>query len=381
MPDPTPTDPPAPGGATPPPPDDSTVIVPSPAAGAGTPPGGSAGTAPPPPGGPPPLQPPPGSSGGRRIMGMGPGALAALAVSVVVIIGAVVAVLIAQPWSSSSEEERADDPPVTTEASGYAEQVAEPLDRLTSSAISIGTTLASTTRPEDLSALGQNAERQRDVVEQARRTLAEVPVDSADQEAQAALLAAAALQRRYLVTLSRSVDLPPEQGLRLLPQVRTQAQAADERYAAFFALVPQAPDAITATDLDDTAGLQAALEAERDAQAAPEPEPEPVPDPEPVPGTFTGQSFSSPTGNLRCGYYGTSIRCSSANDGFSVGLDETGDPYNSEGAVEAGGTVVPYGQTWSSGVFLCDSAFDGITCRSTTSGHGFFLNRDSFDSF
>lgn len=351
---------------------DATVIVP--AQGAASPPPG-------PPPGPPPVEPsfvePPGRDP-DRILGLPVAGFIALCVGGAVLLIGVIALAILQPWSgddSSSPDARAQG------QAAYVAQIEGPLGRLTDSAVATGTSLARVSRPADLERLARNADRQIDVVERARRTLSDMSVDPQDRSAQQALLAASATQRRYLVTLQRAAELPPTQGLALVGRVRTQAAALDNRYAKFFALVPQAPDAITGTDLDDTAGLRTALREKRareQAAATPGPATRTPSAPAPTPSVYSGSGFSSPTGNLRCFNYGTTLRCSSANDGFSVSLDEYGSPYSTSGSVEGGGQVVPYGSDWASGVFRCDSEFDGITCRSVSSGRGFFLNRDTY---
>jgi hypothetical protein len=40
--------------------------------------------------------------------------------------------------------------------------------------------------------------------------------------------------------------------------------------------------------------------------------------------------------------------------------------------------VLNYGQTWKYGGFKCKSKTTGLTCTSITSGHGFFLSRQSW---
>jgi hypothetical protein len=148
------------------------------------------------------------------------------------------------------------------------------------------------------------------------------------------------------------------------------------------------PDAITGSDLDDVAGLRTALTTakERADELAAQEEEEPAtttqtPSPTPGPGVYSGTAFSSPTGNLRCSSSGTTLRCSSANDGFSAILPEFGPPTTGGGAIESGGQTVPYGADWVSGPFRCDSETGGITCRSVSSGRGFFLSRDTYTPF
>jgi hypothetical protein len=41
--------------------------------------------------------------------------------------------------------------------------------------------------------------------------------------------------------------------------------------------------------------------------------------------------------------------------------------------------VLPYGKSWHRGAFTCTSAATGLTCRNS-SGHGFFLSRQSWHS-
>lgn len=98
------------------------------------------------------------------------------------------------------------------------------------------------------------------------------------------------------------------------------------------------------------------------------------------PQSYGGSSFQSPTGNLRCENRGSDLFCTSSNDGFGVFLPEYGSPVTGHAGIASGGVTVPYGSSWSSGAFTCDSAWDGITCRNR-SGNGFFLNRDTYRSF
>jgi hypothetical protein len=43
--------------------------------------------------------------------------------------------------------------------------------------------------------------------------------------------------------------------------------------------------------------------------------------------------------------------------------------------------VLRYGTSWSGGGLRCDSAVSGLTCRSSVSGHGFFLSRQHWRVF
>lgn len=271
-----------------------------------------------------------------------------------------------------------DSAPAADEGPAYIDQIRAPLDRLTASAVAIGKTLGRASEPDEIPAVKRAADRQLDVVEAARRNLAEIEVVGADRRAHAQLIRAAAEHRRYLVQLGRATSGEPSpESLAATNRARRTAAATVRAYRTFFTLVPQAPDAITGTDLADLAGLRAAIRQAVDA--AREPTPAPAPTAPVPPRVYSGPSFQSPTGNLRCQVSGSYLFCSSSNDGFGVTLPDFGTPYTGSG-IASGGVTVPYGSTWSNGVFSCDSAFNGITCRNG-SGNGFFLNRDTYNSF
>lgn len=266
---------------------------------------------------------------------------------------------------------------VSSEAEAYAAQIRQPLDQLTRSAVATGKGLARVSEAGEIPQLNRTVERQLDVVETARRSLAQIPVSETDQRAHRALITAAANQRRYLVALDRASSGEPTQAtLRLINQARRAGAQTVTSYRGFFALAPAAPDAITTTDLADTTGLRSATQT---AIADGEQPPPPSGSGTTRPGTLSSSSFQSPTGNLRCQLSGGTLFCSSSNDGFGVALPSIGVPSTGSG-VANGGQVVPYGSRWASGSFSCDSAFDGITCTNA-SGNGFFLNRDRYNPF
>ncbi|WP_217924918.1 hypothetical protein [Miltoncostaea oceani] len=280
---------------------------------------------------------------------------------------------------SGGDDEGNENLAAGASAETYATQINRPLDQLTKSAVATGKSLARVSEPGEIRQLNRTAERQLDVVETARGSLTRISVTEADQRAHRSLIAAAANQRRYLVALGRASSGEPTQAkLRQINQARRAGAATVASYRTFFQLAPGAPDAITTTDLADTAGLRSATQsAIADAEAPP-----------PSrsggsttrsPGPYNSPSFQSPTGNLRCQLSGGTLFCSSSNDGFGVALPSVGSPSTGSG-VASGGQVVPYGSRWQSGVFTCDSAFDGITCRNA-SGNGFFLNRDQYNPF
>lgn len=319
----------------------------------------------------------------RRIAGLP--AVLALVIAALVLAGAAV-VLVTLAGDDDEPEVRATGPVIDPQQA-YARSIRRPLQQLTASSVEMGKTLGRTSEPQDVRRVNRVAERQIDVIEAARRRLAGIPVAAGDRRAHGALLRAAANQRRYLVLLSRATSGPPREAqLRAVNRARAAGGVALGGYRTFFTLAPAAPDAITATDLADTSGLRAAIQQgllDAEEAAAPDPvpvTPAPAPAPPAVPRTYTGPSFQSPTGNLRCQLNGSSLFCSSSNDGFGVALPDFGTSFTTSGSIAAGGVSVPYGSSWSGGIFRCDSAFNGITCRNG-SGNGFFLNRDTFNPF
>lgn len=328
--------------------------------------------------------PPPGSGTGgqggsppeppdKRVAGLPRWAAVAGAAVVVVGIVAIVVVLALVVGGGGDSDEPAADQPTPAEA--YAASVQVSLDRLTASAEATSRALGRVSEPAEIAALNAAVERQLEVVESARRRLVALSVEASDRRAHQALLTAVEEQRAYLVQLSRASGDPSQAALTATNRARRAGADALQAYRAFFALVPEAADTITTADLTDTAGLEGAIEDAIEAEAAPTPTPAPAP----ATSTSTGPSFQSPTGNLRCQVNGPTLFCSSSNDGFGVALPDLGPPSTGSG-VASGGVTVPYGSSWSSGVFGCDSAAEGITCRNG-SGNGFFLNRDRYEPF
>jgi hypothetical protein len=259
--------------------------------------------------------------------------------------------------------------------------VSASLSQLNSSAVAIGTALAQTTEPEEIPVLRRAVERQIEVVEQARRRLSEIAVPDADRAAHERLIEATAAHRRYLVQLQRATaGEPGPANLAAIDRARQAGAETRRAYASFFALAPAAPDAITGTDLTDTAGLRSAIQraiAEREAQDEPaQTTTTVITEPDAPDGIYGGTTFQSPTGNLRCQDQGDQLFCSSSNDNFGVWLPQFGAPVTGNGTAPGGG-VLPYGAMWSSGAFTCASETSGITCRNQ-SGDGFFLSRDEY---
>ena len=114
------------------------------------------------------------------------------------------------------------------------------------------------------------------------------------------------------------------------------------------------------------------------------------------PPAATADGFQSPTGGIQCLYTvdgadgATLLRCYVANstaklpkrpascdfDWEDIGLGATGKAFTvcAGDTVEGNYPVVPYGKTWTRGVFTCSSAKSGVTCRNA-SKRGFRISR------
>jgi hypothetical protein len=213
-----------------------------------------------PPGPPPPAMPPTEHIGPlpppqpTRILGLPVWAAAAIAGALVV--GAVLAVVFLVLGGSDSSK------PAVSATSDYSSQVRAPLSLLTRSAVETGKALGRVSQPGDIAGLHKVASRQLDAVEKARTNVATIRVVPSARRAQAQLIRAAALQRRYLVQMGRATSGAPTQAsLSAVNRTRRAAGEAILAYRTFFKLVPDAPDAITGTDLADTSGLSQAVKA------------------------------------------------------------------------------------------------------------------------
>lgn len=327
-----------------------------------------------------------GSSTEKKIAGVPPWAVALGAA--VLLIG-VVALILAFTLGGDSDNQASGGSGANAASAEYLQgDVKGSLGQLTSSAVAIGKSLARTSEPRDIKALNRAASRQIELVEEARRRLSRVQVTEDYRKAHERLIAASAAQRRYLVQLMRASSGTVNQAsLRALDRARKAGADTQTAYRAFFGLVPEATDAITATDLTDTAGVKSAInktvkarqdaaQAARAAAAARSA----TPSAPAAPRSYSGGSFQSPTGNLRCQYQGSSIYCTSSNDNFGVTLSEYGSPSTGSYGTASGGQTIPYGSSWSSGAFRCTSESVGFTCYNR-SGSGFFFNRDEYRPF
>jgi len=120
-------------------------------------------------------------------------------------------------------------------------------------------------------------------------------------------------------------------------------------------------------------------------------------------------SFASPTGNLTCVLYGESAECRAQEhiwqaspeppECSEVGADLGGDPgdwgrLSVSGApdgeasffcgtdpIDPEDNVLEYGQYVRVGSIQCESQSNGLTCRNTSSTHGFTLSRETVSLF
>jgi hypothetical protein len=94
------------------------------------------------------------------------------------------------------------------------------------------------------------------------------------------------------------------------------------------------------------------------------------------------QAFYAPNGNVSCSLQGESAQCSVASAGLTFVIPKDGGrAYTMSGlSVPLGaGSEAPFGTERTDGVIVCDIPPEdvpaGVTCRDTTSGHGFEASR------
>lgn len=119
-------------------------------------------------------------------------------------------------------------------------------------------------------------------------------------------------------------------------------------------------------------------------------------DPAKFPGLVTPVGFSSPSGNINCGFTATaspSVVCQIAHRTYSapsgdcgpagewgstIALTSSGPQFLCAGDVQGGGPALAYGSRIEIGPIACVSRQDGITCLNTTSGSGFRVATASY---
>ena len=103
----------------------------------------------------------------------------------------------------------------------------------------------------------------------------------------------------------------------------------------------------------------------------------------------------SPTGNITCLLEEDSVSCSVVERDFSeAGLEDCADgPFTitvaGEEAARACGSsalsdsasTLEYGKSAKRGDMACTSRFNGMTCWNTKTGHGFMVNRATYETF
>ena len=95
----------------------------------------------------------------------------------------------------------------------------------------------------------------------------------------------------------------------------------------------------------------------------------------------TARIFHAGSGNVSCRVSSSSASCTVASSGqvFVVGV--SGSAYQASGGQlpRGSGAYAPYGTSVNSGSFTCsippESQASGITCRNTSTGHGFEASR------
>jgi len=110
------------------------------------------------------------------------------------------------------------------------------------------------------------------------------------------------------------------------------------------------------------------------------------------------EQFRTPSGNIGCGYSGTSLRCDIRSGiphappkpkdcdldwggGYSLGTTGRASVMCAgDTAVDPRSPAIPYGTTWHRGAFRCSSKLEGLRCTNA-SGHGFFLSKDPSYTF
>ena len=110
------------------------------------------------------------------------------------------------------------------------------------------------------------------------------------------------------------------------------------------------------------------------------------------------EQFRTPSGNIGCGYAGTSLRCDIRTGiphpppkprdcdldwggGYAMGTTGRANVMCAgDTAVDPHAPAIPYGTTWHRGAFRCASQLAGLRCTNA-SGHGFFLSKDPSYTF
>ncbi|MCU0307103.1 MAG: hypothetical protein MUE51_04900 [Thermoleophilia bacterium] len=101
-------------------------------------------------------------------------------------------------------------------------------------------------------------------------------------------------------------------------------------------------------------------------------------------GAWNSNTFSSPTGNIRCKYDPRNevVSCLTLNDNWVAAVSLWGRAYKVRGGYYTPGQTLAYGDTWTvRSKFRCWSRTAGMTCKSLKTGHGFFTSRATWRFF
>lgn len=93
--------------------------------------------------------------------------------------------------------------------------------------------------------------------------------------------------------------------------------------------------------------------------------------------------WRSPTRNISCRYYPPLevVTCQTDNDKYAVAVRRSGAGFRTFYRwIPSYAPALPYGLHWIAPGFNCWSRSDGMLCRTST-GHGFFLSRDSIEKW
>ncbi len=107
------------------------------------------------------------------------------------------------------------------------------------------------------------------------------------------------------------------------------------------------------------------------------------------------KTFRTPSENIGCGFYGGDLRCDILSGlkpepkgqcegdwtGLSVPVEGKAGPVCAGDTVyDSSSPILEYGKKWKRKGIVCRSRKSGLTCRNE-GDHGFFLSRDSWDTF
>jgi hypothetical protein len=110
-------------------------------------------------------------------------------------------------------------------------------------------------------------------------------------------------------------------------------------------------------------------------------------------------SFSSPSGNIVCGISAESVTCDIGDhtytppprpdicqggwaDRINLSADGPAPGFgrcHTDTAIRPGLPILNYGDSVQRGSIVCSSAFDGITCATSATGHSFRISRESYE--